>query len=54
MKKRTESSGSHLVKFVADRVDPMATLLAAVEATLLGKDEQLVAKCNVPGILAVF
>ena len=32
----------------------MATLLAAVEATLLGKDERLVAKCDVPGILAVF
>ena len=32
----------------------MATLRAAVEATLLGKDERLVAKCNVPGILAVF
>ena len=32
----------------------MATLLAAIEATLLGKDERLVAKCNVPGILAVF
>ena len=29
-------------------------LLAAVEATLLGKDERLVAKCDVPGILAVF
>ena len=29
-------------------------MLAAVEATLLGKDERLVAKCNVPGILAVF
>ena len=28
----------------------MATLLAAVEATLLGKDARLVAKCNVPGI----
>ena len=32
----------------------MATLLATVEATLLGKDARLVAKCNVPGILAVF
>ena len=32
----------------------MATLRAAVEATLLGKDERLVAKCNVPGILTVF
>ena len=32
----------------------MATLLAAVEATLLGKDERLVAKCDVRGILAVF
>ena len=29
-------------------------MLAAVEATLLGKDERLVAKCDVPGILAVF
>lgn len=32
----------------------MGTLLAVIEATLLGKDERLVAKCNVPGILAVF
>ena len=32
----------------------MATLLAAVEATLLGRDERLVAKCDVPGILTVF
>ena len=32
----------------------MAALLAAVEATLRGKDERLVAKCDVPGILAVF
>ena len=32
----------------------MPTLLAAVEATLLGRDERLVAKCNVPGIVAVF
>ena len=29
-------------------------MLAAVEATLLGKDQRLVAKCDVPGILAVF
>ena len=29
-------------------------LLAAVEATLLGRGERLVAKCDVPGILAVF
>ena len=29
-------------------------LLAAIEAALHGKDERLVAKCNVPGILAVF
>ena len=32
----------------------MGSLRAAVEATLLGKDERLVAKCNMPGILAVF
>ena len=32
----------------------MGDLRAAVEATLLGKDERLVAKCDVPGILAVF
>ena len=32
----------------------MTTMLTVIEATLLGKDEQLVAKCNVPGILAVF
>lgn len=32
----------------------MAALLAAVEATLRGRDERLVAKCDVPGILAVF
>ena len=31
----------------------MPTLRAAVEAALLGKDERLVAKCDVPGILAV-
>ena len=29
-------------------------LLAAIEAALHGKDERLVAKCDVPGILAVF
>ena len=29
-------------------------MLAAVEATLLGKDKRLVDKCDVPGILAVF
>ena len=32
----------------------MTTLLAAVKATLVGRDERLVAKCNVAGILAVF
>ena len=32
----------------------MGDLRAAVEATLLGKDERLVAKCDVPGLLAVF
>ena len=32
----------------------MEDLRAAVEATLQGKDERLVAKCDVPGILAVF
>ena len=32
----------------------MSALLAAVEAALHGKDERLVAKCDVPGILAVF
>ena len=31
-----------------------ASLLAAVEATLHGKDARLVAKCDVPGIMAVF
>ena len=32
----------------------MVTLREAVEATLLGKDERLVAKCDVDGILNVF
>ena len=32
----------------------MTTLRAAVEATLLGRDERLVTKCDVPGILTVF
>ena len=30
------------------------SLLAAVEVALLGRHERLVARCNVPGILAVF